>query len=213
MMTTITDHGVTGALGTGIESFAESLRRELAPIGVLEGFFVDRMILSAQRLHQAALVEPTSAAEARSWDLCEAKAERTLARSYSSLKKLQADRHPRRGRTIPPYPARLAPDVATDSSGHEKNSDWPVAGQPDAPPSPTDPEAGDRWQDRLVFDHNISDTSPVVQGTWVTVNHIVSLVVDGWAWADILRSHPELTKADIRACLAYTIEEEGGLSL
>ena len=62
----------------------------------------------------------------------------------------------------------------------------------------------------LVMDPSVSDTSPVVKGTWVTVGHVVSLIVDGWTWGDILRTHPELTEEDIRVCLAYTIAQDNG---
>lgn len=65
-----------------------------------------------------------------------------------------------------------------------------------------------RWQDRLAFDDGISDVSPVVKGTWITVGQIVSLIVDGFTWADILRSHPELTEDDIRICLTYATETD-----
>lgn len=64
------------------------------------------------------------------------------------------------------------------------------------------------WLDRLVFDFEVSDISPVVKGTWITVSHVVSLIVDGWTWADILRSHPELTEDDIRTCVSYAMAEE-----
>jgi len=57
--------------------------------------------------------------------------------------------------------------------------------------------------DRLVVNLDISDVSPVVKGTWVTVAQVVGRVVDGWSWAEILRGYPELTEADIRACLDY----------
>jgi uncharacterized protein (DUF433 family) len=50
----------------------------------------------------------------------------------------------------------------------------------------------------------------VIKGTWVTVSQVVSLIVDGWSWSDILRTHPELTEDDIRICLAYTVAEEEG---
>ena len=59
----------------------------------------------------------------------------------------------------------------------------------------------------LIFDPNVSATSPVVKGTWVTVSEVVSLIVAGWTWSDILRTHPEITEDDLRACLAYTIEQ------
>jgi uncharacterized protein (DUF433 family) len=63
--------------------------------------------------------------------------------------------------------------------------------------------------DRLVINPAVSATSPVVKGTWVTVDHVVSLVADGWMWGDILRAHPELTEADVRACLAHAAADEG----
>lgn len=69
-------------------------------------------------------------------------------------------------------------------------------------------EIPEPWQDRLVFDPNISEDSPVVRGTWVTAKHIVSLIVDGWTWSDILRTHPELVQDDIRSCLSYAQESE-----
>lgn len=64
------------------------------------------------------------------------------------------------------------------------------------------------WQERLAFDFNVSETSPVVKGTWVTVGHVVSLIVDGWTWSEILRTHPELTEDDIRVCVAYTVDQD-----
>jgi len=73
--------------------------------------------------------------------------------------------------------------------------------QPSAPYVPSS-----SWMMNLVFDPDVSDTSPVVRDTWVTAAHVVSLVVDGWTWSDILRTHPEITENDLRACLAYTVE-------
>ena len=61
---------------------------------------------------------------------------------------------------------------------------------------------------RLTYDLDVSEASPVVRGTWVTVAHIVSCVVDGSSWDDILRMHPELDEADIRAALTFAIAEE-----
>jgi uncharacterized protein (DUF433 family) len=99
--------------------------------------------------------------------------------------------------------------------------DWAAKERPDLLPNPKaksvpqpEPDADDdepdapRWQDRLIFDPAVSETSPVVKGTWVTAAHIISLVVDGFSWAEILRTHPELVEDDIRACLKYTIEED-----
>jgi uncharacterized protein (DUF433 family) len=75
-------------------------------------------------------------------------------------------------------------------------------------------ETGDaipgRWADRLTFAPYISKVSPVVKGTFVTVKHVVSLIVDGWTYADIIRAHPNLTESDIRTCLAYDLTRDEG---
>jgi len=71
---------------------------------------------------------------------------------------------------------------------------------------PAEPEP--EPESRLVFDLSVSETSPVVRGTWVTANHIMSLVFDGWTWSDILRTYLGLTEDDIRACLEYTVEQQ-----
>lgn len=68
-------------------------------------------------------------------------------------------------------------------------------------PGPSEGPAG--LDERLTIDPDVSRVSPVVRGTRVTAQEVVSLVVDGWTWSDILRTHPELTEADIRACLAH----------
>jgi uncharacterized protein (DUF433 family) len=61
---------------------------------------------------------------------------------------------------------------------------------------------------RLAMDPNVSETSPCIRGTWVTVAKIIDHIVDGWTWSDVLKMHPEITEDDIRAALAYTIEAD-----
>jgi uncharacterized protein (DUF433 family) len=99
-----------------------------------------------------------------------------------------------------------------DEDSDVMSNEWPVVpcdGPDDYPAIPDAPvEEVPSWHDRLVYDFDISDISPVVKGTWVTVSHVVSLIVDGWTWSDILRSHPELTEDDIRTCVAYAMAEE-----
>ena len=103
------------------------------------------------------------------------------------------------------------------------SNEWPVVPRGRSVEDQADGDTGDqdrstgaeepldrRWGGRLGFDRNVSEDSPVVKGTWVTVSQIVSLIVDGWSWTDILRAHPELTEEDIRTCLAYTLAEEEG---
>jgi uncharacterized protein (DUF433 family) len=105
------------------------------------------------------------------------------------------------------------------------SNEWPVVprgtsveDELDAEAEGDDPEAtmtaedslAARWRDRLMFDLSVSEDSPVIKGTWVTVAQVVSLIVDGWTWSNILRTHPELNEDDIRVCLAYTVAEEKG---
>lgn len=59
-------------------------------------------------------------------------------------------------------------------------------------------------RDRLEW---IGDLPPVVKGTRVTARHVISLIVDGWTYHDILRVYPDLDEADIRACLAWAQSE------
>lgn len=66
------------------------------------------------------------------------------------------------------------------------------------------------WREHLAIDPKVSESSPVVRGTRVTAARVITLVIDGWSCADILRAHPELTVDDIRACMACTIAMDGG---
>jgi uncharacterized protein (DUF433 family) len=103
------------------------------------------------------------------------------------------------------------------------SNEWPVVprgrsveDQPDGDTGDREPSdqreepLGGRWEGRLAWDPSVSEDSPVIKGTWVTVSQVVSLIVDGWAWSDILRTHPELSEDDIRTSLAYTVAEEEG---
>jgi uncharacterized protein (DUF433 family) len=63
-----------------------------------------------------------------------------------------------------------------------------------------------RTHGRLTIDPKVSTRSPVVKGTRLTTRLIVSLVVDGWTWNDILMKYPELTNEDVHACVAYEVE-------
>lgn len=57
---------------------------------------------------------------------------------------------------------------------------------------------------------NDSVDGMIVKGTLVKVQSIITCIVDGQTWRDILRAHPELNEEDIRACIAYTMNDEAG---
>jgi uncharacterized protein (DUF433 family) len=143
----------------------------------------------------------------------------------TSLELLETARRARWGRPAPEPPAKDEARGEKDPAAEplddaDFSNEWPTLpgdytvtsrygdGDPDEGDDEDDAPAAPRWQDRLVFDFSVSETSPVVKGTWVTVRHVVSLIVDGWAWSDILRTHPELTEDDVRTCLAYTADQD-----
>ncbi len=114
-----------------------------------------------------------------------------------------------RARPLGPRPHAEAP---TDPEVEIEPNEWPIFPRAGDEIEPVPAEESPHWRDRLVFDFDVSDASPVIKGTWITVGHVISLIVDGETWADILRSHPELTEADIRTCLAYTMAERRSLT-
>lgn len=61
---------------------------------------------------------------------------------------------------------------------------------------------------RLVFDHTRGCV--VVNGTLVAAAHVVDLILNGSTWDEVIGFHPELTKDDVRACLAWHVADPGG---
>jgi uncharacterized protein (DUF433 family) len=220
-------HREVNALEFGM--FADTLRQDLSPLSLLEHVLAERVVLAAWRLHVVSLAETDAARAGAALGPVTHEAAQVEADLSSAIALLEAARkvqHPRWGRAehpASPAPAEPAETAAHDEPGSALRFDPDAADHAnewahiDDDPDECDVEEEDedheeempaRWQDRLVFDENVSKTSPVVKGTWITVSHIVSLIVDGWSWADILRSHPELTEDDVRMCLAYSVEQD-----
>ncbi len=182
--------------GIAFVAFAEELRREIEPQGTLEELLADIAVQAA-------------------WDLKNGRgSETTLLKSIDTLDRLRRRRVLRTSSRVScPAPE---PEPMSDPDRAARLGVAPVHVEglgvdPDsqAETDTEDVEVDTRWRDRLIFDTEISDVSPVIRGTWITVSHVVALVVDGWSWADILRAHPELIEDDVRACLAWTVEQEG----
>lgn len=55
----------------------------------------------------------------------------------------------------------------------------------------------------IVIDPAVLTGKPVVRGTRLAVEHIIDLLAQGWAQAEVLSNYPGLTPEDIHACLAY----------
>lgn len=59
------------------------------------------------------------------------------------------------------------------------------------------------WKERIVVDPNILVGKPVVRGTRLSVEFIITLLAQGWSVEEILKSYPRLSREDVLACLAY----------
>ena len=207
--------GRSAPLGVDFETFASDLRRALSGVSPLDRVIADRLILAAWRLQLASAAEFESACLGDDLPPPSAESFEAERRLGHALELLEASRASRLGRDDRPAP-ELTPAVEDvpafdddDLGAADFSNEWPTL--PDEPfelEEADDSTVAPRWQDRLVFDFDVSDASPVVKGTWVTVGHVVSLIVDGWSWSDVLRTHPELTEDDVRTCLAYTIDQD-----
>jgi uncharacterized protein (DUF433 family) len=59
------------------------------------------------------------------------------------------------------------------------------------------------WKERITLDPEVLLGKPVVKGTRLAVEFIISLLAQGWSEAEILQNYPGLTRDDILACLSY----------
>ncbi|HEX5832137.1 MAG TPA: DUF433 domain-containing protein [Gemmatimonadaceae bacterium] len=67
------------------------------------------------------------------------------------------------------------------------------------------------YHDRIVLDPEIRFGKPTVRGTRVTVGDVLSYLAAYEDEDEVLREFPYLTRADIRACLAYAADRERAL--
>ena len=56
---------------------------------------------------------------------------------------------------------------------------------------------------RIIADPEILGGKPIVEGTRLSVNHILGLLSHGMSHAEIVEAYPELTIADVNAVLQY----------
>ncbi|MGH9186483.1 MAG: DUF433 domain-containing protein [Acidimicrobiales bacterium] len=57
--------------------------------------------------------------------------------------------------------------------------------------------------ERIVIDPAVCFGKPRIRGTRIWVGLVLGLMADGMTTEEILAEHPQLSEADIRACLAY----------
>ena len=56
---------------------------------------------------------------------------------------------------------------------------------------------------RVMVSPDVMGGKPVVRGTRVTVARILDLLAQGMTPDEVLKEFPQLTPADVKACLAY----------
>jgi uncharacterized protein (DUF433 family) len=64
------------------------------------------------------------------------------------------------------------------------------------------------YRDRIVIDPDVRFAKPVVRGTRLTVGDVLSYLAGGTSEADLLAEFPQLTREDVRACLAFAADRE-----
>jgi uncharacterized protein (DUF433 family) len=59
------------------------------------------------------------------------------------------------------------------------------------------------YQERIVADPRILAGKPVVKGTRIAVDLVLEELVQNPDIDELLAAHPDLTRTDVQACLAY----------
>ena len=57
--------------------------------------------------------------------------------------------------------------------------------------------------ERIEINPTVCNGKPVVQGTRITVQTVLSYLSAGDSIEDVLETHPQLSREDVLACLAY----------
>lgn len=70
-------------------------------------------------------------------------------------------------------------------------------------PDPETAKAMVDWKARIVADPAVQGAKPLVRGTRLSVDFLLSLPAEGWSEAQILENYPELEPDDLRAVFAY----------
>jgi uncharacterized protein (DUF433 family) len=62
-------------------------------------------------------------------------------------------------------------------------------------------------KERIAIDPQVHFGKPCVAGTRITVQSVLELIREGLSFAQIIRDyHPDLTEADLRACVQYAMD-------
>jgi uncharacterized protein (DUF433 family) len=62
--------------------------------------------------------------------------------------------------------------------------------------------------DRIAIDAQVRFGKPCVRGTRISVGDVLGYLASGMTDDEVLKDFPQLSREDIRACLAYAAERE-----
>lgn len=68
------------------------------------------------------------------------------------------------------------------------------------------------YREHIVLDPEVRFGKPTVRGTRITVGDVLSYLAGGMSEDEILRDFPQLTRDNIRACLAFAADRERQLA-
>jgi uncharacterized protein (DUF433 family) len=68
------------------------------------------------------------------------------------------------------------------------------------------------WQERISVNPAVRSAKPRVKGTRITVYDVLEYLAGGMTEDQILSDFPDLTREDIRACLAFAAARERRLA-
>jgi len=59
------------------------------------------------------------------------------------------------------------------------------------------------WKDRIIADRDVLVGKPIVKGTRLSVDFILSLLAEGWTEEQVLENYPQLQREDLMAVFAF----------
>lgn len=68
------------------------------------------------------------------------------------------------------------------------------------------------YRQRIVLDPEVRFGKPIVRGTRITVGDVLGYLAGGMSEDEVLGDFPQLSREDIRACLAFAAERERRLA-
>ena len=59
------------------------------------------------------------------------------------------------------------------------------------------------WKTRIIADPDVLTGKPIIKGTRLSVDFVLSLLAEGWTENQILENYPQLDQEDLKAIFAF----------